>query len=63
MALNTASKGPATSVSTRVAAIVLENSVPTVQLRGNLEVEFTIAWNTLAVIGALIALDDRGAFV
>lgn len=46
-----------------LAAIVLENVVPTVLLGGILEAEFTIAWNILAVIGALIALDRRAAFV
>jgi guanylate cyclase len=46
-----------------LAAIVLENLVPTVLLGGILEAEFTIAWTILAVIGALIALDRRAAFV
>lgn len=46
-----------------LAAIVLENLVPTVLLGGILEAELTIAWTILAVIGALIALDRRSAFV
>lgn len=46
-----------------LAAIVLENVVPTVLLGGILEAELTIAWTILAVIGALIALDRRAAFV
>jgi len=50
-------------VNILLAAIVLENLVPTVLLGGILEAELTIAWTILAVIGALIALDRRAAFV
>jgi guanylate cyclase len=50
-------------VNALLAAIVLENLVPTVLLGGVLEAELTIAWGILAVIGALIALDRRAAFV
>ena len=50
-------------VNVLLAATVLENLVPTVLLGGILEAEFTIAWTILAVIGALIALDRRAAFV
>lgn len=50
-------------VNVLLAASVLENLVPTVLLGGVLEAEFTIAWAILAVIGALIALDRRAAFV
>ena len=46
-----------------LSAIVLENLVPTVLLGGVLEGEFSIAWIMLAVIGALIALGRRSAFV
>jgi adenylate cyclase len=46
-----------------LAAVVLENLVPTVMLGGILESELTIAWTVLAVIGALIALGRRAAFV
>lgn len=50
-------------VNVLLASIVLENLVPTVLLGGVLEGELTIAWTILAVIGALIALDRRAAFV
>jgi guanylate cyclase len=50
-------------VNVLLAAIVLENLVPTVLLGGILEGELTIAWTILAVIGALIALGRRAAFV
>ena len=50
-------------VNVLLAAIVLENLVPTVLLGGILEAELTIAWTILAVIGALIALDRHAAFV
>lgn len=50
-------------VNVLLAATVLENMVPTVLLGGILEAEFTIVWTILAVIGALIALDRRAAFV
>jgi guanylate cyclase len=45
-----------------LAAVVLENLVPTVLVGGVVEAELTIAWTILAVIGALIALDRRAAF-
>lgn len=50
-------------VNVLLAAIVLENLVPTILLGGVLEAELTIAWVILAVIGALIALDRRAATV
>ncbi len=46
-----------------LGSIILENLVPTVLLGGVLEAQLTIAWAVLAVIGALIALDRRAAFV
>jgi guanylate cyclase len=49
-------------VNVLLAAVVLENLVPTVMLGGILEAELTIAWTIIAVIGALIALDRRAAF-
>jgi guanylate cyclase len=49
-------------VNVLLAAIVLENLIPTVMLGGVIEAELTIAWTILAVIGALIALDRRAAF-
>jgi guanylate cyclase len=49
-------------VNVLLAAVVLENLVPTVMLGGILEAELTIAWTILGVIGALIALDRRAAF-
>ena len=45
-----------------LAAILLENLVPTVLLGGILESELTIAWVVIAIIGSLIALDRRAAF-
>jgi guanylate cyclase len=48
-------------VNVLLAAVVLENLVPTVLLGGILEAELTIAWTILGVIGALIALDRRAA--
>ena len=50
-------------VNVLLAAVVLENLVPTILLGGILEAELTIAWVLLAVLGALIALDRRAAFI
>ena len=50
-------------VNVLLAAVVLENLVPTIMLGGILESGLTIAWVILAVIGALIALDRRAALV
>jgi guanylate cyclase len=46
-------------VNVLLAAILLENLIPTVMLGGLLEAELIMAWSSLVVIGSLIALDRR----
>lgn len=46
-------------VNVLLAAMLLENLVPTVMFGGVLEAGLNMAWTGLAVIGALIALDRR----